>query len=191
MERSPLLREAHDLAKREHAGQSRKANATPYLRHVVAVAEVLAEAGFDDEVVAAALLHDTVEHTSLDLAGIRTRFGDRVGALVGAMTDRDEIESWEDRKAEHRERVRASGREASAIYAADKLCGIREARDGYAEVAEDVEERLGASLDQRLRIWEEDLRMAAAVAPPLPFTSEIARELRRLRSDRDTSVQRT
>lgn len=183
---SPLVREAQAVAAREHAGQNRKASGIPYVSHAAAVAEVLAEARFDDEVLAAALLHDTVEHTGLDAADIRRRFGDRVGSLVEAMTDREEIESWEERKDEHRERVRSAGRDACAIYAADKLCGIREAREGYAEVAEDVEDRLGNSLDTRLTAWEKDLRMVSAVEPPLPFAGEIAAQLGRLRGDRAT-----
>jgi (p)ppGpp synthase/HD superfamily hydrolase len=176
-----VVAEAHAVAAREHAGQSRKAKRTSYVSHVVAVAEILAEAGFDDELVAAGLLHDTVEHTPLGLDDVRRQFGERIGSLVEAMTDREEIEDWTERKDEHRRRIRAAGRDAIAIYAADKLCGIREARDGYAEVAEDVEDRLGNPLDLRLRTWEEDLAVIGSVEPPLPFAGEIAAELARLR----------
>jgi (p)ppGpp synthase/HD superfamily hydrolase len=190
LDESPLLQKAAETAQREHAGQSRKANQASYFDHVLRVAAVLREAGFDDEVVAAALLHDTAEHTALELEDIRSRFGERIGALVEAMSDREEIEDWEQRKAEHRERVSAAGRDAVAIYAADKLCGVREARDGYAEIAEGVEERLGNSLDLRLRAWEEDLRMVAAIEPPLPITAELERELAQLREDRLTSPSR-
>jgi hypothetical protein len=181
---SPVVREAHTVAAHEHAGQRRKANGTPYIRHVVGVAETLGGAGFDDEVVAAGLLHDTVEHTALELTDIRVRFGQRIGALVEAMTDREEIEHWEERKTEHRERVRSAGREACAIYAADKLCGVSEARAGYAEIAEDVEDRLGNPLDVRMRVWQEDLRMIASLEPPLPIADMLASELGRLQDDR-------
>jgi (p)ppGpp synthase/HD superfamily hydrolase len=187
---SPVVAEAHAIAAREHAGQRRKANHTSYLSHVVAVAEIVAEAGFDDELVAASLLHDAVEHTPLGLDDIRMRFGERIGSLVEAMTDREEIEDWKDRKDEHRRRIRGAGRDAIAIYAADKLCGLREARDAYAEIAEDVEDRLGSPLDLRLRAWHEDLAMVNAVEPPLPFADQLAGELSRLREDRAANPAR-
>jgi (p)ppGpp synthase/HD superfamily hydrolase len=188
---SPIVREAYRLAASEHAGQNRKANRMPYLDHVVAVAEILSDAGFDEEVVAAALLHDAVEHTDLSSDEIASRFGERIAGLVAAMTDRDQIEPWEERKAEHRERIRASGREAAAIYGADKMAGIREARDGYAEAEEGVEDRLGAPLDLRLRVWDEDDEMLSAVEPPLPFVADLAEEKGRLRGDRATSGPRS
>jgi guanosine-3',5'-bis(diphosphate) 3'-pyrophosphohydrolase len=180
---SPVVAEAHEVAAREHAGQRRKANRTSYLSHVVAVAEIIAEAGFVDELVAASLLHDVVEHTPLGLDDIRRQFGERIGSLVEAMTDREQIEDWKERKDEHRHRIRTAGRDAIAIYAADKLCGIREARDGYAEVAANVEGRLGNPLDLRLRAWEEDLDLISGVKPPLPFAEEIGTELSRLRGE--------
>ena len=188
---SPVVAEAHALAVAKHAGQTRKANGTSYASHVTEVAEILEGAGFDDEVVAAGLLHDVVEHTELELEELRARFGDRVGSLVAAMTDREEISDWERRKDEHRERVAMAGRDAGAIYGADKLRGIREARDGYAELAEDVEERLGNPLDLRVRVWARDLEMLAALDPRLPFTEEIALELKRLREDRAVTAPRT
>ena len=188
---APIVQEAYRLAAREHAGQNRKATPMPYLDHVLAVAELLSDSGFHDEVVAAALLHDAVEHTGLSTAEIASRFGERIADLVSAMTDREEIEDWEERKAEHRQRVRVSGRDAVAIYAADKLAGIREARVGYAEVDESVEGRLGRSLDLRLRVWDRDLEMVSSLEPALPLASELGEELDLLRQDRATSSSRT
>ena len=189
--RSPVVREAHRLAADRHEGQRRKANERPYVDHVVAVAEILSDAGFDDEVLAAALLHDAVEHTETRQEDIASQFGERIAGLVSAMTDREEIESWEERKTEHRTRVRETGRDAAAIYGADKLAGIREARDGYAQAEEGVEERLGNPLDLRMRVWEADLEMLRGIEPPLSFVDTIADELARLRGDRSTAGPRT
>jgi (p)ppGpp synthase/HD superfamily hydrolase len=182
--RSAIVEEARRLAEEEHAGQERKATDMPYVEHVGEVAALVEDSGFDDEVVAAALLHDVVEHTGIGLGDISRRFGERVGAMVGAMTDCDEIDSWEERKAEHRERVAAAGRDVAAIYAADKICGIRESRAGYAEVAEAVEERLGTPVDVRIRAWEADIDMLRGVDPRLPLLGELARQLEGLREDR-------
>lgn len=181
---SALVREARRLAAEEHAGQERKATAMPYVEHAGEVAALVEESGFDDEVVAAALLHDVVEHTAVELDDLRKRFGERVGEMVGAMTDRDEIDSWELRKAEQRQRVEAAGQDAAAIYAADKICGIREARAGYAEVAEAVEERLGTPMGVRIRSWEADLVMLSGFEPALPLLGELELQLDGLREDR-------
>ena len=181
---SALVRESQRLAAVKHAGQERKATAIPYVDHVGEVAALLADVGFDDEVIAAALLHDVVEHTDIELDDVRAGFGERVGEMVGAMTDRDEIEPWEERKAEHRDRVAAAGRDVAAIYAADKICGVREARAGYAELGEAVAERLGNSLDARIGSWEADLEMLDRMEPPLPFLPVLSLELDGLRADR-------
>jgi predicted HD phosphohydrolase len=162
-----IVQEARRVAADAHQGQRRKANEMPYLDHVNAVAEILAERGLDDEVVAAALLHDVVEHSE--------------------MTDRGEIEDWEQRKDEHRERIRAAGRDAAAIYGADKLVGTREARDGYAELEEAVESRLGTSLDLRERTWRRDVEMLRTFSPPVALADELELELEYLRGDRVAS----
>ena len=186
-----IVQEARALAAQAHQGQRRKANRMPYVDHVNGVADLLADAGLDDEVVAAGILHDVVEHSEMTEGDVRTRFGDRVGSLVEAMTDREEISAWEERKDEHRDRVRAAGREAASIYAADKVSGVREARDGYGEMEEEVESRLGAPLDLRERTWERDLEMLRSFSPPVPMTDDLERELERLRADRSRSPSRT
>lgn len=180
-----VVARAHSLAEREHAGQSRKGNGEPYLEHVVSVAEVLHRTGFDEEVVAAAVLHDAVEHTDVGPGLVEREFGERVGGLVGAMTDREDIEPWQKRKDEHRSRVEAAGRDACAIYGADKLAGIREAREGYAEVGERVEERLGNTLDQRISVWRADIALLEGLEPPLPFAGDVRTELEGLLDDRE------
>jgi HD superfamily phosphodiesterase len=184
---APIVQEARRVAADAHQGQRRKANEMPYLDHVSAVAEILAERGLDDEVVAAALLHDVVEHSEVTVAEVRARFGDRVGDLVEAMTDRGEIEDWEQRKDEHRERIRAAGRDAAAIYGADKLVGTREARDGYAVLEEAVESRLGTTLDLRDRTWRRDVEMLRTFSPPIALADELELELEYLRGDRVAS----
>ncbi len=188
---APVVQEARRVAADAHRGQRRKANEMPYLDHVGAVAEILADRGLDDEVVAAALLHDVVEHSEVSVGDVRTRFGDRIGDLVEAMTDREEIEDWEQRKDEHRERIRAAGRDAAAIYGADKLVGTREARDGYAQLEEAIESRLGTSLDLRERTWRRDVEMLRTFSPPITLADELELELEYLRGDRSSSPSRT
>jgi (p)ppGpp synthase/HD superfamily hydrolase len=62
---SPLLVEAYSLAERAHGSQRRATDGRHFLDHVLEVAELLHEAGFDDELVAVGLLHDAVERGTL------------------------------------------------------------------------------------------------------------------------------
>ena len=184
---SGVVAGARSLAAERHEGQARKANGTPYVDHVAEVAGVLADHGFDPEVVAAGFLHDLVEHTESTPAEIGDAFGPRVRALVEAMTDRREIEDWIERKDEHRNRVAAAGRDARAVYGADKLCGIREARAGWAEHGALLEQRLGRPLDLRLAAWRKDLEMLGDTDPPLPFHEDIAQALEALGEESATA----
>src|SRR5688572_13219374 len=120
--KSALLRGAHEFALSAHHGPTRQGDTE--IDHPVQVACLLHDAGFDEEVVAAALLHDVVEDTAIDLDQIEARFGREIACLVGEMTEDEDIEPYEARKAEHRERV-AGDRRVAAIYAADKLANAR------------------------------------------------------------------
>ena len=89
---------------------------------------MLRNRGYDDEVLAAALLHDAVEDTSTTLDELSERFGPRVCALVAALSEDPAIAGYEERKAALREQVAAAGEDVAAIYAADKVAKARELR---------------------------------------------------------------
>ena len=186
--RSGLVAEAYRLAADAHEGQRRKDDGTPYITHPVAVAELLHDAGFDDEVVAAALLHDVVEDTEMDRDEIAERFGDRVAELVGALSEDDGIQDYEDRKREHREQVAESGRDAIAIYIADKLSNLRDMRFIYAEEGEAIASRFKAPLDVRVGLWRGDLEMGRRSAPDLRYSGDFERELDEF--DRERAARR-
>jgi (p)ppGpp synthase/HD superfamily hydrolase len=136
------------------------------IAHPVAVARLLDHAGFGDPVIAAALLHDVVEDTGEAFDAIEESFGSEVTDIVDAMTEDPEIEDYGERKAEHRERVLASGPAPASIYAADKLARVR----GYLSSGDEV----GAD---RMQHYRDTLRLFTAVRPELPFLSELAAEL--------------
>ena len=93
------MREAIELATAAHAGQVRNGSGgRPYIEHPLAVAELLAEHDFPEPVLSAALLHDVVEESPIGVEELRRRFGDEVAALVAALTDAEEIESYLRRK---------------------------------------------------------------------------------------------
>jgi (p)ppGpp synthase/HD superfamily hydrolase len=187
-DRSELVRDALKAAHDAHAGQIRNGSGgMPYIDHPVAVAELLCEHGFDEQVLAAALLHDVVEESDTGVEEIRARFGEPVGSLVDALTDEEEIQPYEPRKDVHRARVEAAGSDALAIYAADKLANIRALRRVYATEGETVGNELKAPLDVKVAVWEADLDLLSRETPDLPFLNELEDQLAGLRADRAAS----
>lgn len=135
---SSFVEQALRFAAEAHGSQFRKGTAIPYLTHLTGVALILARAGFDDdEVLAAALLHDTVEDAGVTAETIAARFTPRVAALVVAASevkrdDAGEKRSWQTRKSEHLERLRSEPVEARAIVLADKLHNLGTLLDDVA-----------------------------------------------------------
>ncbi len=129
VERSPVTRDALAFAADRHAGQTRDDDAVPFVTHPVEVACLLNEAGYSDDVVAAGVLHELLEDTDVERPELASRFGERVAALVTAVSDDPSIEDEAERKAALRRQVAAAGQEAGAIFAADKVSKARELRE--------------------------------------------------------------
>jgi (p)ppGpp synthase/HD superfamily hydrolase len=185
VERSDLVKDALETARRAHAGQLRRgSDGRPYIDHPVAVAEILVKYRHRDEVLAAALLHDVVEKSEIEAAEVRERFGEIVAGLVEALTEDPTIASYEDRKEEHRWRVAEADSAALAIFAADKITNVAMLREAYALIGEGVSDELAVPLDLKIYIWEADLEMLFDEAPEMPLTDEFANEMVGLWGDR-------
>src|ERR1700761_5615856 len=123
--RSERIARALAKATEAHAGQIRNGSGgLPYVEHPRMVAATLAERGYGDEVLAAALLHDVVEDSDTTVEDLRAEFGDAIAATVAALSDDESIESYRERKDEHRGRVVTADGDALAIYGADKLTNM-------------------------------------------------------------------
>ena len=96
-----LVKKAYDFSLRHHQGQTR-ASGEPYLVHPLEVASVLADMRLDTTAIAAGLLHDAVEDTSVTVDDIRTEFGEQVAHIVEGVTKISKIEfaSHEEAQAE-------------------------------------------------------------------------------------------
>lgn len=178
-ERSALVRGALSVARRSHAGQFRQTGCDeiPFIEHLLAVAELLADEGYPDETLAAALLHDVGEHAEIEPESLRARFGDEVAELVAALTEDKSIPDYEERKKEHRERVAAAGPQARAIFAADKAANVAVLRDAYEILGENVDEDLPVTLDVKILVWEFDLEMLFVHSPGVALVDRFADEM--------------
>jgi guanosine-3',5'-bis(diphosphate) 3'-pyrophosphohydrolase len=182
-ERSPLVKSALEKARLAHAGQVRNGSGgMPYVEHPIAVAALLGENGYGDEVLAAALLHDVVEDSETTLDELRRLFGEPVAGMVGALSDDESMDSYRERKAEHRERVAAADGDALAIYGADKLTNVRTLRAAYEAEGDAVRDEFKVPVELKTEIWEADLALLREKVPDLPFLDELEAELTRFRA---------
>jgi (p)ppGpp synthase/HD superfamily hydrolase len=124
----PLSQRALAFARERHGEQRRASDGAPFLLHPLEAASMLERASYSDPVVAAAVLHDVLEDTDVRSAELESRFGSDVSRLVGLVSDDVSIDGEEARKDDVRERVREAGGDALAVYAADKICKVRELR---------------------------------------------------------------
>jgi hypothetical protein len=93
------------------------------------VAELLCDAGCSDVVVAAGLLHDTIDGARVTMARLATLFGDDVANLVAAVSEDPSITTYRERKQQLRERVRNAGHHAALLFAATTIAEVRELPD--------------------------------------------------------------
>jgi guanosine-3',5'-bis(diphosphate) 3'-pyrophosphohydrolase len=123
-----LVLEALAFAAEKHRDQRRKdSDASPYINHPIALANVLANEGgvFDPEVLCAALLHDTLEDTATTRAELDAAFGARIRSIVEEVTDDKSLPKAE-RKRLQIEHAASISREAQLVKLADKVCNLRD-----------------------------------------------------------------
>ena len=180
---SELATAALRFARRAHLGQHRKQTHEQFVEHPIAVARLLSEAGYDDEVIVAAYLHDVVEKTEIGLPEIRERFGPEVADVVDSLSEDEGIPSYAERKRTLRRRVLDASRTTILIYAADRVANMRDWRRVSPSAREEVGARLETTLEERLDLWREDLEELTRLDPELPFLTDIELELRELQAE--------
>lgn len=169
---SDMLRRAYQLALQAHGDQKRDSG-EPYIMHPLAVAAILADLELDDATIAAGLLHDVAEDTSVTLADIATEFGAEMAKLVDGVTKLSKLEyrSRQEAQAENlRKMLLAMSQDIRVILIklADRLHNMRTLSSHHSdlrkkEIAEETME-IFAPLAHRLGIskikWElEDLAL--------------------------------
>src|SRR6516164_9178487 len=142
------------FAHRQHAGQLRKGTPAPYISHLLGVAGLVLEAGGDEALAIASLLHDVVEDCggAPMLKEVRRRFGKRVADIVDGCTDAYEIPKppWRERKESYLRRLKKENADTRLVSVADKLNNIRSILADYRIVGESVWSRFHGGRDGTL-----------------------------------------
>ena len=138
----PRFHRAFLFATEKHAGQTRKASTIPYLAHLMGVASLVLEAGGDEDLAIAALLHDVVEDCGGTpmLEQVRRRFGARVAKVVDGCTDAYTIPKppWRERKDSYISHLKTADGDTRLVSAADKLNNVRSILSDYRQVGEAI-----------------------------------------------------
>lgn len=136
------LQRAFRYALEQHAGQTRKKTAVPYISHLMAVASLVLEAGGDEEMAIAALLHDVVEDCGglPRLREVREMFGARVARIVKGCTDAyvEPKPEWLQRKKHYLHELKNEDTETRLVSACDKLHNARTVLADYRQEGEGV-----------------------------------------------------
>ena len=132
-----LLDRAIIFAVHAHAGTERRGKGFPYIVHPMEAVAIVSTMTADQELLAAAALHDTVEDTDVTVERLRAEFGERVARLVEEESDKfeegvSEEASWHDRKQAAIERLSRASRDAKMVALGDKLSNMRAIARDYA-----------------------------------------------------------
>ena len=141
-----MLNDAIVYAVQKHRDGLRKGTKTPYIVHPLEVMLILQQMGADVHLLAAGLLHDTVEDTDATLEDISKKFGQDVAGLVASHTEDDkshytkeqEIASWRARKEKALTHLAAAGKREKMLVLADKLANMRAIARDYAKLGDEL-----------------------------------------------------
>ena len=136
-----LLDRAIVFAVKAHSGTERRGKGFPYIVHPMEAMEIVSTITPDQELLAAAVLHDTVEDTDVTEEQIRKEFGDRVASIVASESDTfeegvKEEDSWHVRKQAAIERLASASMDAKIVALGDKLSNMRAIARDYSKVGD-------------------------------------------------------
>ncbi|MFE3898041.1 MULTISPECIES: HD domain-containing protein [unclassified Priestia] len=160
-----LIKEARRYAEHAHSGQMRKLSDIPYIVHPINVGNILEKAGFSEEVIAAAYLHDAVEDTSVTLEEIVQRFGLEVAGIVEAHTE-NKSKSWEERKQHTIQIVKTGSLEVKSLIVADKLDNLRSLKESYDQQGDTIWNSFKRGFEKQKWYYESISKYAAQGLEP-------------------------
>ncbi len=184
-----LVDRAIELAARAHRQQVRKGTDIPYITHPYAVGMMLARAGCPEEVIAAGILHDTIEDTWVTLDDIREQFGERVASIVEGCSEPDKAAPWEERKRHTLQYLHDAPWEVRVVACADKLHNLRSIARDYLQAGSQVWSRFKRGRREQEWYYRGLAQVLCAPGPDgreIPFARQFKDEVERLFGGPDT-----
>jgi (p)ppGpp synthase/HD superfamily hydrolase len=142
-----------------HHDQNRKGSMPfPYVTHLMSVAFMLHDYTDNEDIIVAALLHDTVEDTDYTLDELQEDFGGTVRELVETLSEPtnqgDRRYTWKEKKMEYAKQLKKGPKDAILIAAADKVHNFRTVVEEYFDAPERFLQDFGKNLDERLEVYQ-------------------------------------
>lgn len=155
--RFAIIERAIQYAARAHKGAVRKGSSVPYIAHPMETMMLVASMTSDNEVIAAAALHDVVEDTPITIAQIEQEFGATIAMYVAHESenkreDRPKSETWKIRKQEQLEKTRHASRFVKCIMLADKLSNMRASLRDFKKDGRQIWNKFNMK-DEREQYW--------------------------------------
>lgn len=152
-----IIEKAIGFAVKVHSGTLRKGTNLPYILHPMEAAAIAAQMTDDQEIIAAAVLHDTIEDTETTAEDIRKEFGARVADLVSSNTENKRRElpaadTWLIRKQETIEHLKTASFAVKTVVFADKLSNLRAMVTDYISEGETFWNRFEMK-DPHKHVW--------------------------------------
>ena len=133
-----MINRATEFATRAHEGQVRKGTKRPYIVHPVEVADIVSTMTQDEEIISAAVLHDTIEDCDRVTKEVLAKeFSERVADIVAAESE-DKSKTWMERKKATIDHMLVAPREVKMVGLADKLSNMRDINRDYPVCGEEL-----------------------------------------------------
>lgn len=137
-----MIQKAIEYAIKAHEGQCRKSTTIPYIVHPIEVGIILSRYGFEEEIVAAGILHDVLEDTEITLEDLKRDFGEMIAKLVWEVSEDEEVKgpsTWEKRKTTMLEYLtKEASMEAKVISCADKISNLTSLKETLIKDGEET-----------------------------------------------------
>lgn len=146
-----MIEEAAEFASQVHAGTLRKGTDIPYITHPVECAMIVSLMTEDEELIAAALLHDVIEDAGVSAEELQCRFGTRVAELVADESE-DKSKTWLERKSATIHRLKTADRDTKLLVLGDKLSNLRSTAKDYLVIGDAIWQRFHVT-DKKLHAW--------------------------------------
>lgn len=146
-----MITKAAAFAEKAHRGTFRKGTQIPYITHPMETAVIVSAFTDDQELIAAALLHDVVEDAGVTKEELEAAFGTRVAKLVMDESE-DKSRSWKERKTCTVRHLITASREVKILALGDKLSNMRCTARDYLVMGDSIWQRFNEK-DKREHAW--------------------------------------
>ncbi|MEH7074581.1 HD domain-containing protein [Neobacillus drentensis] len=175
-----IIQKAINFATVAHRNQTRKSTDIPYISHPFAVGMLLQKEGCSDSVIAAGILHDTLEDTDTNYETLVEHFGEHIANLVRAASEHDKSLPWQARKQHTIDSLKNLTLEEIQVITADKLHNLQSIRDDFEMIGAQVWTRFNRGVEDQHWYYASIVKELAPRKNECNLIGELEREVTHL-----------